>query len=335
MNAPMQRTASDVTTQVIEMARTGGPEVLQPAERRLAAPGPGEVLLRQQAAGVSFVDTYHRTGLYPLPLPAVPGIEGAGIVAAVGPDVTAVAPGDRVAWMGHPVGGYAAARLLPAARLVKLPDDVGFDTAAAVLARGITAHMLLQQVYPVGPGTIVLVHAAAGGLGLILVQWAKRLGATVIGTVGSAAKAALAERHGLDHVILYREQDVAATARALTDGRGVDYVIDGIGGDMLRKSLDCARLFGTVASVGQAGGPVAPLDVHEIGPRRALSFVRPSVMAYSSLPEHYQPAAQAVLAMLQAGLQVEIGARYPLAAAAEAHRALEAGQTTGSVLLEM
>jgi NADPH2:quinone reductase len=335
MNASAKTTAAGPRVPVIEMQATGGPEVLRPAERRLAAPGAGEVLLRQHAAGVSFVDIYHRTGLYPLPLPGIPGIEGAGIVEAVGPGVAAVAPGDRVAWMGHPVGGYAAARLLPAGRLVRLPDGMGFDMAAAAMARGITAHMLLQHVHPVGPGSTVLVHAAAGGLGLILVQWAKRLGATVIGTVGSAAKAALAERHGLDHVILHREQDVAAEARRLTDGRGVDYVIDGIGGDMLRQSLDCARLFGTVASVGQAGGPVAPLDVHEIGPRRALSLARPSVMAYSGLPEYYRPAAQAVFDMLKAGLHVEIGARYPLAAAAAAHRALEAGETTGSILLEM
>lgn len=336
MNAMMQDMQGAVTTTaVIEMRQPGGPEVLHLAERRLAAPGPGEVLLRQHFAGVNFIDVYFRQGLYQVPLPAVPGIEGAGIVEAVGDGVTEAVPGDRVAWIGHPVGGYAARRLLPAGRLVKLPDGIACETAAAGLARGITAHMLLRHVYPVGPDTTVLVHAAAGGLGLILTQWAKRLGARVIGTVGSEAKAALAQRHGLDHAILHREQDVAAEVRRLTDGRGADYVIDGVGGDMLRRSLDAARLFGMVASMGQAGGPIAPLDVFEIGPRRSLCFARPSVMAYSAMPEHYHPAAEAVLAEMQAGLQIEIGARYPLAAAAEAHRDLEAGRTTGSLLLEM
>lgn len=336
MNSMTSGMTSGVTTRVIEMRQPGGPAMLQLADRQIAAPGPGEVLLRQHAAGVNFVDIYHRTGLYPLPVwPAVPGIDGAGVVAAIGAEVEDVAPGDRVAWMGQPVGGYAEWRLLPAAKLVKLPQDIATDVAAAAMTRGITAHMLLCHVYPVGPGSTVLVHAAAGGLGLILTQWAKRLGATVIGTVGSPAKGELARRHGIDHALLYRDRDFVTDLRALTDGAGVDYVIDGIGGDTLRRSLDCVRPFGMVASIGQAGGPIAPLDVFEIGPRRSLTFARPSVMAYAGNPHLYGRATRAVLAELQAGLRIEIGARYPLAAAAAAQCALEAGSTTGSILLEM
>ncbi|HEX6958685.1 MAG TPA: quinone oxidoreductase [Ferrovibrio sp.] len=319
---------------VIAMERAGGPDVLRLAERDLAAPGRGEVLLRQAAIGVNFVDIYHRTGLYPLPAwPAVPGIEGAGTVEAVGEGVDALKPGDRVAYMGLPVGGYAEARLLPAERLIRLPDAVSLETASAAMARGVTAHMLLHRVYPVGRGSTLLVHAAAGGLGLILVQWAKALGATVIGAVGSRGKAELAKRHGLDHAILYRESDVAAEVRALTDGRGADYVIDGIGGENLRKDFDCTRQFGTIASIGEAGGSIPPIDVFELGPRRALCLARPSVIAYSMDRQTYRMAAAAVFERLAAGLRIEIGARFALEEARQAQEALQAGRTTGSILL--
>lgn len=318
---------------VIEMEQTGGPDTLHLAERDLAAPDPGEVRLRQAAVGVNFVDIYHRTGLYPLPAwPAVPGIEGAGIVEAVGEGVEALKAGDRVAYMGLPVGGYAEARLMPAERLIRLPDAISLEIASAAMARGVTAHMLLHKVYPVGPGTTLLVHAAAGGLGLILVQWAKALGATVFGTVGSREKAELATSHGLDHAILYRETDFAAALRALTDG-GVDYVIDGIGGDNLRKNFDCTRQFGTIASIGEAGGSIPHIDVFELGPRRALTLARPSVIAYSADQQSYRAAAAAVFEQLAAGLHIEISARFPLEDARQAQEALEAGRTTGSTLL--
>jgi NADPH2:quinone reductase len=318
----------------IVMERTGGAEVLRPRQVELPPPGPGEVRVRHAAIGVNFVDIYHRTGLYPLPaLPAVPGVEGAGRVEAVGEGVAGLAVGDRVAYAGLPAGGYAEARNIPAARLVRLPDGISESLAAASMLRGLTAHMLLHRVAPVRPGDTVLIHAAAGGLGLILTQWAKRLGATTIGTVGSDAKAQLALDHGLDHAILYREDDFVAATRALTGGRGVDAAFDGIGGDTLARTLDCVRPFGMVASIGQAGGPLAPLSLSEIGPRRSLSLSRPSVFAYANDPVSYAEGAAALFAVLAGGLDVTVGAEYPLADAADAHRLLEGGRSVGSLLL--
>ncbi|MGE5478576.1 MAG: quinone oxidoreductase family protein [Bacteroidales bacterium] len=318
----------------IVMERTGGVEVLRPRQVELPPPGPGEVRVRHAAIGVNFVDIYHRTGLYPLPaLPAVPGVEGAGRVEAVGEGVAGLAVGDRVAYAGLPAGGYAEARNIPAARLVRLPDGISETLAAASMLRGLTAHMLLHRVAPVKPGDTVLIHAAAGGLGLILTQWAKRLGATTIGTVGSDAKAQLALDNGLDHAILYREADFAAATRTLTGGRGVDAAFDGIGGDTLARTLDCVRPFGMVASIGQADGPLAPLDLAEVGPRRSLSLSRPSVFAYANNAVSYAEGAAALFAVLADGLDVTVGAEYPLADAADAHRALEGGRSVGSLLL--
>lgn len=318
----------------IVMERTGGAETLRRREVSLPDPAPGEVRVRHAAIGVNFVDIYHRTGLYALPsLPAIPGVEGAGRVEAVGEGVAGLSVGDRVAYAGLPVGGYAEARNIPAARLVRLPDTVPERVAAAAMLRGLTAHMLLHRVARVQPGQTVLIHAAAGGLGLILTQWAKRLGAVTIGTVGSGAKAELARDFGLDHAILYREQDFVAATRALTDGRGVDVAFDGIGGDTLPRTLDCVRPFGLVASVGQAGGSIAPLAVAELGPRRSLSLARPSVFAHAADPHSYAEGAAALFAQLATGLDVTIGAEYPLEDAAEAHRHLEAGRTVGSLLL--
>jgi NADPH2:quinone reductase len=318
----------------VELAATGGPEVLRPVERKLPLPGPGEVRIRQTAAGVNFVDIYQRTGLYTLPaLPAVLGVEGAGRVEAVGDGVTQWRPGDRVAYAGLPVGGYAEARNLPAGRLIRLPDSVPESIAAASLLRGLTAHMLLFRTAPLRAGATVLIHAAAGGLGLLLLQWARRLGARTIGTVSSPAKAACATGHGLDHVIVSRQQDFVAAVKDLTNGRGVDLAIDGIGGGTLARTLDCVRPFGTVASIGQAAGAIPPVDVEAIGPRRSLNFARPSVLAYASEPEAYAAAAAAFSAILADGLQIRIGAEFPLANAAQAHAALESGSTTGSVIL--
>lgn len=318
----------------IVMDRTGGPEVLRLAERDLPPPGPGEARVRHSAIGVNFVDIYHRTGLYPLPgLPATPGVEGAGVVEAVGEGVREVAVGNRVAYAGLPAGGYAQARNIPAVRLVRLPDDIPERLAAAAMLRGLTAHMLLHRVAAVGPGSTVLIHAAAGGLGLMLTQWARRLGAVTIGTVGSEAKAQLARDHGLDHAVLYRQTDFVAAVRDLTGGQGVDVAVDGIGGDTLPRTLDCVRAFGLVASVGQAGGAIAPLAVPELGPRRSLALARPSVFAYANDPGCYFRGAEALFAQLRGGMAVTVGEEYPLAQAARAHADLEAGRTTGSLLL--
>jgi NADPH2:quinone reductase len=321
-------------TYAIRMTRPGGIDVLEGVDVALPPPGPGQILLRHAAIGVNFIDIYHRSGLYPLAaMPAVLGVEGAGTVVAVGPDVATLAAGDRVAYAGAPVGAYAAERLLPAERAIALPADIREEVAATALARGITAHMLLTKIYPVERGTVILVHAAAGGLGSLLTKWAKRLGATVIGTVGSAAKGAAAQANGADHVIVGRDADFAQEVAALTAGRGVDVAYDGIGGTTLLKTLQCVRPFGVVASIGQAGGPIPPIEVEELGPRRSLALARPSVMAYMSVLDSYRRAADAVVGMLQAGLAPEIGRPYELAQAARAHADLESGRTTGSVYL--
>lgn len=321
-------------TRVIRLHSPGGPDQMRLDHLDLPEPGPGEVRIRHESVGVNFVDIYHRTGLYPLPaLPHALGVEGAGVVEAVGPGVTSVAPGDRVAWAGLPPGGYAEARNLPADRALRLPDGVSARTAASLMLRGITAHMLVNRVYPVGPGTTLLVHAAAGGLGLVLTQWAKGLGATVIGTVGSAEKAEIARAHGLDHAILYRDEDFVARARDLTGGRGVDVAVDGIGGDTFRRTLDAVRPFGMVASVGQAGGPVAPLELSELGSRRSLCLARPSVFAYMSDLATYRAAGGEVVTRVAAGLSAGSVTVLPLEAVADAHRALEGRGTTGALVL--
>ncbi len=319
----------------IRLNQPGGPEALRAEKIDLPPAGPGELRIRHAAAGVNYVDVYHRTGLYPLPaFPAVIGVEAAGVVEEVGAGVSGFTIGDRVVWAGLPVGGYAEARLLPAERAVRLPDGVEAVTAASLLLRGITAHMLLTRVRPLGPGDTLLVHAAAGGLGLVLTQWAKSLGATVIGTVGSPDKADIARAHGVDHAILYREADFVAETRALTDGRGVDLVVDGIGGDTLRRSLDAARAFGMVASVGQAGGPIPALDVADLGPRRSLCLSRPSVFGYMADLAAYQTAANAVLDRVAAdALRVGPVVQLPLEEAAEAHRLLEGRGVGGALVL--
>ena len=318
----------------IQLNGPGGIDRLQVAPCAPQAPGPGDIRIRHDAIGVNFIDIYFRLGLYPLPnLPTVLGVEGAGIVEAIGDGVTDLMPGDRVAYAGAPVGAYAATRLLPHARAIRLPDGIATRVAAANMLRGLTAHMLLFRVYPVEPATTVLVHAAAGGLGGILVRWAKHLGATVIGTASSPAKAATARGNGADHVIVGRDADIANEVRALTGGQGVDYAIDGIGGNMLEKTLGSVRRFGTVASVGQAAGPIPPLSVEALGPVRSLSLARPSVMAYSADPEVYPAAAQDLFAAIERGIAADIGAVYPLADAARAQADLEAGRTTGSLLL--
>lgn len=314
----------------VEITAVGGPEVLHLVERPVPAPGPGEALVRHTAIGVNFVDTYFRRGLYPLPLPAVLGVEAAGVVEAVADGVTDVRVGDRVVYAGSPNGAYAEARVMPADRLLPIPDAISDRVAAASLLRGLTVHMLLHRVFHATAGDTILIHAAAGGVGLLAVQWAKRMGLMTIGTVGSAAKADHARSRGLDHAILYRETDFVSAVRDLTDGKGVAFAIDGIGGETLAKTRASLRPFGIVASIGQAEGPIPPIDVLTM---RAITLSRPSVLAYVTEPVAYRTGTAALFDRLTDGLAVDIGAEYPLAEAAAAHAALEAGKTTGSVVL--
>lgn len=316
---------------MVRIERVGGPAVMKLVDQAVPAPGPGEVRVRQTAIGVNFVDIYHRTGAYPLPgLPSGLGVEAAGEVEAVGEGVSGFAVGDRVAYGGLPPGSYAESRLVPTGRLLSLPAAIAPRLAAAALLRGLTAWMVLHRVCSVRPGQTILIHAAAGGVGVILTQWARRLGAVTIGTVGSEQKAALARAHGLDHAVLYRQSDFVAAVRDLTEGRGVDYAVDGIGGATLPRTLSVVRPFGMVASLGQTAGPIAPLD---IGALRGIGLSRPSVLGLISDGTAYREAAAALFAVLADGLRVEIGAEYPLDAVAKAHEALEAGRTMGSVLL--
>ncbi len=318
----------------VRLEAPGSAEGLRPVTCDVARPGPGELLVRQSAAGVNFLDIYQRSGLYPLPRwPAVLGVEGAGVVEAVGDGVSGFGPGDRIAYAGLPVGGYASKRLLPAGRAVLVPDDVPDRIAAASMLRGLTAHMLLRRVYPVQVGDVLLVQAAAGGLGQVVTHWAKQLGATVIATVGSEAKVATAREAGADHVLLHRDAGLVEQVRALTGGQGVHFAYDGIGGGMLRRTLACVRPFGMAASLGQSGGPIPPLDVTELGPLRPIALSRPSVIAYANEPDTYRAAAAELFTALATWLHVPVGAEYPLAEAAQAHADLEAGRTTGSILL--
>lgn len=322
------------TERRIRLHRYGDASVLQEEACEPIPPGPGEVRVRHAAVGVNYVDIYHRTGLYPLPaLPAGLGVEAAGIVEAVGPDVTAFAPGQRIAYAGLPAGAYASARNLPAAQLLALPDAVGFEQAAGALLRGITAHMLFAHVRPLQPGDTVLVHAAAGGLGLLLVQWAKALGARVIGTVGNRAKAELALAHGLDRAVLHREEDFVAAAKAFAGGDGVHFAIDGIGGATLERTLAAVRPYGMAASIGQVAGEIAAIDPALLGPSRSIALSRPGVLRFMSDPARYREGAAATLARMASGLRVQIGEVLPLSDAARAHRMLEAGETAGSLLL--
>ena len=317
----------------IRVHETGGPEVLKWEQVDVGDPGPGEVRLRQEAAGLNFIDVYHRTGLYPQPLPFIPGVEGAGVVDAVGPDVTSVSVGDHVAY-GGPVGGYAEMRLIPADRAVKLPDSISSEQAAAVMLQGMTAEMLLKRVYPVKAGDTVLIHAAAGGVGLILCQWAKALGATVIGTVGSDKKADLARAHGCDHPIIYTRQDFVAEVDRITGGAKVQVVYDGVGRDTFMRSLDCLARRGMMASFGNASGPVEPFDALLLARKGSLFLTRPTLYDYTLDPADLQLSAQSLFDVVESGtVKIEIGQRFPLKDAAEAHRALEARRTSGSTVL--
>jgi NADPH2:quinone reductase len=321
----------------IVMHRYGGPEVLQWEALDPGAPGPGEVLLRQAAVGLNFIDVYHRTGLYSLgTLPAVPGLEGAGVVEAVGEGVREFAPGDRVAYAGQPPGAYAERRCLPAHRLVPLPEGIAFEQAAAMMLQGMTARYLLKGCYPVTSGTSLLIHAAAGGVGLLVCQWARHLGATVIGTVGSAAKADLARAHGCQHPIDYTREDFVGCVREITAGRGVDVVYDSVGQATFLKSLDCLRPMGMLVSFGQSSGPVKSFDPGLLAAKGSLFLTRPTLMTYTAAREDLLAHARDLFDVVATGaVKVEIRQTYPLAEAARAHRDLESRRTSGSSILRV
>lgn len=319
----------------IVLNQTGGPEVLRWVDNEPGQPGPGEVRLRHEAIGLNFIDVYHRSGLYPLPsLPAIPGMEGAGTVEAVGDGVSEVAAGDRVAYAGLPVGAYAQERLIPADRLVKLPASVSSRQAAAMMLQGMTARYLLRGCFDVKAGDIILIHAAAGGVGSIVCQWAKHLGATVIGTVGSQEKAATATANGCDYPILYRQDDFVARVREITRGRGVDVVYDSVGQATFMKSLDCLRPLGTMVTFGQSSGPVAPLDLGLLAAKGSLFLTRPTLMTYTAGREDLLIHARDLFAVVESGaVKVEVRQTYPLSEAARAHRDLEGRRTSGSSVL--
>jgi NADPH2:quinone reductase len=311
----------------------GGPEVLHLADVPDPSPGPGQVVARVEAAGLNFIDVYHRTGLYANALPLVPGMEGAGVVSAVGSGVELWREGDRVAWTGV-LGSYAEQVLLPADRAVALPTGIDTRTAAALMLQGLTAQYLCTSTFPLGAGHTCLVHAAAGGVGLLLVQMAKRRGARVIGTVGTEPKAALAREAGADEVILYEQEDFLEAVKRLTGGRGVDVVYDSVGKATAERSLDCLVRRGLVVFYGNASGPVPPIDPLVLLRKGSLFLTRPTLMDYIADRASLEARAAAVLGDAAAGrLKVRIDRRYPLAEAAEAHRALEGRLTTGKVLL--
>lgn len=317
----------------IRVHQTGGPEVLQWEEVEVGEPGPGQVRIRQEAAGLNFIDVYHRTGLYAQPMPFTPGVEGAGIVEAIGPDVTGVRLGDRVAYAG-PIGGYAEERLIPAERLVTLPAEISFEQAAAMMLQGMTAHMLLRSVHRVDPGETILVHAAAGGVGLIMCQWAKALGATVIGTVGSDEKAELVRAHGCDHPVVYTRQDFVAEVARITNGEKLPVVYDGVGRDTFMKSLDCLLRRGMMVSFGNASGPVDPFPATLLAQKGSLFLTRPTLYDYIIKREELEQAAKDLFDVVISGkVKIEVKQRFALKDAAEAHRALEARKTSGSTIL--
>ena len=320
-------------TRAIVVEKTGGPEVLTLIDRDPGAPGEGQLRIRVAAAGVNFIDTYFRSGAYPRPLPFVLGLEGAGRVESVGANVAGFAVGDRVAWASAP-GSYAEAVVAQAAMVVRVPDAVADDVAAAAMLQGMTAHYLVHAIRTPQPGDWALVHAAAGGTGLLLVQTAKRAGLHVIGTCGSAAKAELVAGAGADVVVRYDEADFVAAARAATDGRGVDVVYDGVGASTFDRSLQCLRPRGWLVVFGQASGPVPPFDLQRLNAHGSLVVTRPSLAHFVATREELELRASAVLDAIAAGaLRVRIGALFPLAQAADAQRALEGRATTGKVLL--
>ncbi len=322
-------------THAIRIHETGGPEVLTWEAVEVGAPGPGEVRLKQTAVGLNFIDVYHRTGLYPLPaLPSAIGMEAAGQVEAVGEGVNDLKAGDRVAYAAPPPGAYAEARLMPADRLVKLPDDISDLQAAAMMLQGMTVQYLIRRTFRVNKGDTVLFHAAAGGVGLIACQWLKHLGATVIGTVGSDDKAELARAHGCDHPVNYRTENFVDRVREITDGAGVPVVYDSVGKDTFEGSLDCLAPLGMFVGFGNASGPVAPFNMGVLAQKGSLFLTRPTLMTYTAKRQDLLASANDLFDVVLSGaVKIEINQTYPLAETAQAHRDLEARKTTGSTIL--
>ena len=319
----------------IRIHEHGGPEVLRWEEVEVGEPGPGQLRVRHGAVGLNYIDVYHRTGLYPLPsLPWTLGMEGAGQVEAVGEGVTEFKPGDRIAYASPPVGAYAEVRLIPADRVVALPDAIDDRTAAAMMLQGMTAQYLLRRTYRVQPGDAILLHAAAGGVGLIASQWARHLGATVIGTVGSEEKAELARAHGCHHVIVYNRENFVEQVREITGGQGVAAVYDSVGKDTFMGSLDCLRPLGMMVSFGNASGPVPPFEPAILAAKGSLFFTRPTLMTYTAQRADLLASAAELFEVVSSGaVRIEVRQTYPLAETARAHRDLEARQTTGSTVL--
>jgi NADPH2:quinone reductase len=319
----------------IRIHEHGGPEVLRWEEVEVGEPSPGQLRVRHGAVGLNYIDVYHRTGLYPLPsLPWTLGMEGAGQVEAVGEGVTEFKPGDRIAYASPPVGAYAEVRLIPADRVVALPDAIDDRTAAAMMLQGMTAQYLLRRTYRVQPGDAILLHAAAGGVGLIASQWARHLGAIVIGTVGSEEKAELARAHGCHHTILYNRENFVERVREITGGQGVAVVYDSVGKDTFMGSLDCLRPLGMMVSFGNASGPVPPFEPGILAAKGSLFFTRPTLMTYTAKRADLLASAAELFEVVASGaVKIEVRQTYPLAETARAHRDLEARKTTGSTVL--
>jgi NADPH2:quinone reductase len=318
----------------MRITETGGPEVLRWEDIDVGEPGEGQVRVRHTAVGVNFIDTYYRSGLYPIPLPSGLGSEAAGVVEAVGPGVTVIRPGDRVAYAGGPPGSYAEARVLPAAILVPIPDGVADQTAAAVMLKGMTAQYLIRRTYPVKAGEMVLFHAAAGGVGLIACQWLKALGATVIGTVWTEEKAAVARSHGCEHVIISTREDIAKRVREITGGAGVPVVYDSVGKDTFLSSLDCLRPLGMMVSYGNSSGKVTPFDISILSQKGSLYLTRPTLATYTATRPELEATAREVFdAIRQGKVKVEVRHTYPLADAPKVHRDLEGRRTVGSIVM--
>ena len=324
-------------SKAIQIQQYGGPEVMQVVDLAVGQPGPGEVRIRHHACGLNFIDVYQRTGLYQNPLPLTLGMEGAGVIEAVGEGVTHLKVGDRAAYASNPPGSYSEVRVMPAKTVCKLPDGIAFDTAAGMMLKGLTAQYLLKRTLPVEglrAGDFVLFHAAAGGVGLIACQWAKALGLQLIGTAGSAAKCALALEHGAAHAIDYSKEDFVARVKAITAGKGVKVVYDSIGKDTFEKGLDCLRPFGLMACFGNASGPVAPFAPGSLAAKGSLYVTRQTLFTHIATREATQAMADELFAVVSSGaVKIRIDQRYPLAEVARAHRDLEARKTTGSTVL--
>ncbi|MBU6467894.1 MAG: quinone oxidoreductase [Betaproteobacteria bacterium] len=317
----------------IRFDQPGGPDVLKWQEVEVGHPSKGEVRLRHTAVGLNYIDVYHRTGLYPAPLPAIPGLEAAGVVTAVGEAVNDLVVGDRVAYASGPLGAYAEERIMPADRVVKLPNTISDEQGAAMMLQGLTAQYLLRRTYPVKAGDTILVHAAAGGVGLILCQWAKYLGVKVIGTVGSEEKAELARQFGCDYPIVYTKEDFHQRVMEITNGQKVPVVYDSVGKDTFMKSLDCLAPLGLLVLFGQSSGNVPPFDLGQLSVKGSLFITRPTLATYTAKREDLVAGAQELFDVVGKGIvKINVNQRYPLKDAAQAHRDLEARKTTGSTI---